>query len=152
VNRSLTRLVTPGLATLVAGCFLYPPYPPDAGMAPDAAVINGCAPEMFVDLTGAAATRIIEFGGEGTSPVFGYAPQCMIVAVDQTVSWHGQFSVHPLSPGINPSNTTAGSPDNPIQRTGSGTTVDFQFHAAGTYPYFCEQHYAAGMSGVVMVR
>jgi plastocyanin len=68
------------------------------------------------------------------------------------VTFRGDFSVHPISPGTSPSATTAGTPNNPIVATASGMSLAVSFPTAGTYPYFCEMHYAAGMAGVILVE
>ena len=105
---------------------------------------NGCTD--FVDGT------TVSFGGQDGSPLFGYSPPCLHVAPGATVTFSGDFSVHPLGPGTSPSDRTAGSPNNPIVETVSGTSLTVTFPTTGTYPYFCEMHYAAGMAGVVRVQ
>jgi hypothetical protein len=60
----------------------------------------------------------------------------------------GEFNVHPLAPGTSPSATDRrDAAGNPIARTGTGNMVRVTFASAGTYPYFCELHYAGGMVG-----
>lgn len=142
---SLTvRLGSLVLAALVAGCG-------DSGTT-TAETFNGCTEEMFVDRTAASASRAVGFGGVGGSGSLDYSPKCILVAAGQTVTFNGAFDAHPLSPGSTPSLRTAGSANNPVRRTSTGSTVTVTYPTAGTYPYFCEAHYAVGMTGVVRVR
>jgi len=108
--------------------------------------LNGCTTSDFVD------GDTINFGGVSGSPAFGYSPQCLKVKAGTKVTYNGNFTVHPLSPGTDPSDLTAGSADNPITETHTGMTASFTFSKAGTYPFFCEMHYAAGMIGAVLVQ
>jgi plastocyanin len=110
--------------------------------------LNSCASQDFV--TG-GSSNTINFGGMAGSPLFNYAPRCLRVPKGAQVTFSGSFTVHPISPGTRPQATTAGSPNNPIPQTQTGTSITVQFPAAGTYPFFCQEHYAAGMSGVVEV-
>jgi len=112
--------------------------------------LNGCSDADFIDRTAAGAERTVAFG-TGASP-FTYAPKCITVAAGQTVTFMGDLSVHPLAPGTSPAAMSAGTAGNPIARTGAGTMARVTFAGAGTYPYFCELHYAGGMVGVVRVR
>lgn len=114
-----------------------------------APTFNACAPSSFVN--GSAASTV-NFGGEGGSPLFGYAPACLRVSAGSSVTFRGDFSVHPISPGTSPQATTAGTANNPIAATVSGMSLAVTFPNAGTYPYFCEMHYAAGMAGVILVE
>ena len=120
----------------------------NGGQDAAAPTFNGCTPPMFQN--GPRASTV-SFGGAGGSPLFGYAPPCLRVAAGASVTFAGDFSVHPLSPGTSPTTTTAGSANNPIARTETGTSLAVTFPTAGVYPYFCEMHYAAGMAGVVLV-
>lgn len=110
---------------------------------------NGCTMEDYEDRTADAADRTIAIAGMGLT----FTPKCMIVAAGQTVHWEGSLSAHPLAPG-NPDDGAAGSSDSPIIATSSGTSVDFVFPDAGTFPYYCQLHSfgaGQGMAGVVHV-
>jgi plastocyanin len=64
------------------------------------------------------------------------------------------LAAHPLAPG-NPDDPRAGSPQNPIEQTSSGNSVEFTFTTPGTYAYYCELHTfgaGSGMAGAVFVR
>ncbi len=112
--------------------------------------INGCT--SFTDATAASASRTINFGGSRGNT---YDQKCLAIAVGQQVTWTGSFADHPLRPGLAPSQAggpDAGSPNNPIQSTSSGSSSQFIFATAGTYPYYCSAHEGQGMFGVVQVR
>ena len=144
VNRVVGALVA-ALSIAGAGC----------GGSTEAGEFNNCTAAMFVDRTAASASRVINYGSAGGSPLFGYWPPCITIAAGQSVTFTGgsatSFSIHPLAPGV--LNTpTAGSANNPIPRTSTGNDLPVTFPTAGTYPYICEAHAAAGMVGVVKVQ
>ncbi len=114
--------------------------------------LNGCSSNAFVDQRGAGAV-MVSFGGQNGSPLYGYSPACLAINAQQTVTFQGAFVQHPLSPGSSPSATNTGSPNNPIPATSTGTSLAVPFPTAGTYPFFCQFHYASnGMTGVVQVH
>lgn len=114
-----------------------------AGPAP----LNGCDTAAFVDRTATTAIRTVGFGNPG----FTYSPKCILIAAGQSVTFSGAFTSHPLRPGVG-ANAAAGSPNNPIMSTSTGTSAMFTFPAAGTYPYNCSTHDGSGMNGVVRVQ
>lgn len=118
---------------------------PAAGSA-----LNGCTDALFVDRTATGADRTVTFG-TGAAP-FAYTPKCITVAAGQSVTFMGDFSVHPIAPGASPSAPDAGTAGNPIQRTAMGAMTQVTFPTAGTYPYYCVFHYGGGMVGAVRVR
>src|SRR5713101_4360284 len=100
--------------------------------------INGCT--SFTDATAQSASRTINFGGSRGNV---YDPKCLAIAATQQVTLTGSFADHPLRPGLAPSQAggpDAGSPNNPIQSTTSGSSTLFTFATAGTYPYYCSLH------------
>lgn len=149
-------------ALSLAGC-LYPELtglrtdgPPDVQHAHDEGPVetiptfHQCTQAMYVDRSGAGDERTITFG-VGSNP-FSYSPPCMTIAAGQTVRWMGTFTSHPLEHGVSPADMGAGSPNTPIPRLTEGAMVDVVFPTAGTYPYFCQMHHLAGMTGVIHVR
>jgi plastocyanin len=107
----------------------------------------------FEDHSAASDDRTIHFGGSDGSDPFGYAPMCLEIGVAQSVEFSGDFSVHPLHAGSAPGTPKLGSPDNPIPTTESGDKpITISFSKAGRFPYYCRQHYAAGMVGEIKVR
>jgi plastocyanin len=121
----------------------------ETGMS-ESTVFHGCTQESFVDRSASGAARTITFGGA----MFVFDPKCMTITAGQTVTFTGNFSFHPLTPGINPTpgGLTAGTPGNPIPATSSGNTVSVSFPRAGTFPYFCALHLSNGMAGVIVVK
>jgi plastocyanin len=126
----------------------------EAGAAGSAAEVipdfNGCTAAAYEDDRAASAARIIGIATEGG---LNFTPKCMTIAVGQTVRWEGSLAAHPLAPG-NIDHPEAGSPDSPIVVTSSGSSVEFTFNSAGTFPYVCQVHSfgdGLGMAGVVHV-
>ncbi len=106
--------------------------------------VNGCS--SYVDHTASNDSRTVTF----TFPA--YTPPCMLVSAGQSVTFSGNFSFHPLTPGTAPSSSGAGSSNNPISLTSSGSTASFTFPTAGTYPYYCGNHEGSGMFGSIRVQ
>ena len=83
---------------------------------------------------------------------FSYSPKCLKVSAGATVTFAGDFTVHPLEPSTHRGTLTG----NPITATGTGTSASFDFPTAGYYAYFCGVHGpsdgAAGMVGVIWVQ
>jgi len=111
--------------------------------APASTALNGCNDADFQ-----TAGTTIAFGG---SLNLTYSPKCLLVTAGATVTFNGNFTTHPLSPGT-ASSTSAGSPGNPISLTNTGTTKTFTFSTAGTYPYICTAHASSGMVGAIKVQ
>ncbi len=88
------------------------------------------------------AGNVITFGTSG----FTYSPSSLTVNVGDTVTWEGNFAVHPLVSGA-----TCGQPDGKFSNS-SGSSFSYTFTAPGTYPYYCNVHCGQGMTGVVTVR
>jgi plastocyanin len=141
-ERVLTLMLLTGLAASISAC--------GDDTSPATGGLNGCAEANFIDRTAAAADRTVSFGTGANA--FSYGPKCLTVAAGQTVTFMGDLAVHPLAPGTSPSAVDAGTTGNPIPRTSTGAMVRVTFASAGTFPYFCEFHYAGGMVGVVRVR
>lgn len=113
--------------------------------------INGCTNNNYTNATDAGTSITINFGGTLGNA---YNPKCLAIAAGQSVTWNGDLGFHPLKPGLAPSQQggpDAGSPNNPIQSTISGSTVTFTFTTPGVYPYYCSAHQAQGMFGAVSV-
>jgi len=81
-----------------------------------------------------------------------YTPKCLKVTAGATVTFNGDFTLHPLEPSTKRGTLTG----NPITSTGTGTTKGFVFPTAGYYAYYCMTHGpsdgAAGMVGVIWVQ
>lgn len=137
-------------AALLGACSSSPDSEEPTTTPPDPSSINGCEPDSYEDHSDADDPRVVGVGAQGLK----FTPPCMLIAVGQTVTFEGSLSAHPLGPG-RPDDPTAGSPDNPIERTASGSSAEFRFEGAGTFPYFCELHgfgSGMGMVGAIYVR
>lgn len=123
--------------------------PGDAALS----IVGGpCGGMPLDDRSAPSSDRTVSFGGAGTSGPFSYAPMCMRVAKGQTVTFSGDFSVHPLQPGLAPGLRGTATANSPIRATTSGQQpASVTFASPGTFPYFCAQHYAGGMVGAVEV-
>jgi plastocyanin len=78
-----------------------------------------------------------------------YTPECIFIRAGGSVTFTGDFAMHPLQPSA-----TRGTTGSPIMPVSSGTSVTITFPSPGFYPYYCLFHGAevgAGMSGVVQV-
>ncbi len=102
--------------------------------ASDAAVVNACT--AFVDHTASGDARAVTWD----FPIATSAERCLAVKVGQTVTWKGNFNVHPLKGG-------SGTSPNPVDGVGADGKVTFT--AEGTYGFHCDIHPA--MIGAVRV-
>jgi plastocyanin len=108
------------------------------------ALVNGCDPATAENHT-TNATVTIDFGGAAG---LAYKPPCIKIATGTVVTFAGAFTSHPLAGGM------AGTLDatSPIKETLVGTSAMFTFATAGTFPYYCEDHFASGMQGAIFVQ
>jgi len=106
--------------------------------------VNNCDPTAPEDHTTDTAVTI-NFGG---TVGLAYDPPCIKIKTGTPVTFTGAFTSHPLAGG------NAGTVDaaSPIQKTLTGSTATFMFPTAGTFPYYCEDHFSGGMQGAVFVE
>ena len=117
------------LATsILFACSSDPATTPTDGGTPGS--VNGCT--TYADETAAGGAIAWDFN---------VTPKCVKVKVGQTVTWTGDFSIHPLA-------AFNGDTPNPIT-TGSGGTSKITFPTAGTFGFHCLVHPA--MLGAVQV-
>jgi plastocyanin len=84
-----------------------------------------------------AVNHIIEFGGQlGLI----YSPSELTVEVGDSVTWEGDFSVHPLSSTSVPAGAATFN-------NSTGTSFSYLVQVQGTYNYQCDAHYQLGMVG-----
>ena len=110
--------------------------------------INGCTEATAEDHT-ADAMVAIAFGG---TTGFAYSPPCIKVNAGATVTFNGAFISHPLEPGEVKCNAPTVDMSSPIKETTTGMTASFMLPTAGTYPFYCGEHFAAGMKGAIFVK
>lgn len=111
--------------------------------------LHDCTMDQFVDETADSAERIVHFH----SPR--YSPRCMTIRAGQSVTFMGNMTVYPLSPGVAPSRQgdPPGTEPNPIPAQTMGEVVTVQFPNPGLYPYYCPTQEATNrMYGVIQVR
>ncbi len=107
------------------------PEPPDARPDTGPPTVNGCS--SFIVATGPQDDRDIPWD----FPIATDPRRCLQVKVGQTVTWTGNFTIHPLAP-------LGGDAPNPISATGTTT-----FPGAGTFGYTCTSH--SSMRGAIRV-
>jgi plastocyanin len=108
-------------------------------------LLNGCQKSMATDMKAVATVPI---GNSGLS----YTPACVIVDAGTDVTMNLNFAIHPTVPGTVVGNTTTPDNTSPIPTTQSGTTVLFTMPNAGSFPYYCSNHFSGGMMGVIYVE
>jgi plastocyanin len=97
----------------------------------------GCV--SFADATGPAASRVITFRD------YEYTPKCLRVRAGQSVTFQGDFVVHPLR--------TSCAPERVLLES-SGTSTTFTMRLPGFYGYYCLDHgneIGQAMAGAVEV-
>jgi len=109
----------------------------------DACQANFAGCSQLEDLTADSATREVKFGGALANT---YAPKCMKVKKGQSVTFDGDFKVHPLAQACGPSET--------IPNVKEGSSQAITFETAGDFGYFCTAHgnpAGGGMAGRILV-
>jgi plastocyanin len=106
--------------------------------------VNNCTEATAEDHTTDSTVTITFDNGNLT-----YKPACIKIKTGTMVTWSGDFSSHPLTPGINGVEDTTGTP---IMATMTGMSASFTFPNAGTFPYYCAVHFSFGMEGAVFVQ
>lgn len=140
------RRRTPGvtwlaLALLAAGA----PLAAAEGARPP---VNGCTVESATDWLYVGPTpRHVDFA------CCAYAPPCVKIRPLRTVRWLGDFSFHPLRPGLVVGGATQSQPGNPIPALDSGTSSgQITFPDPGTWGFYCNFHWSvSAMYGAVIV-
>ena len=93
---------------------------------------------LFAATSAQATTHVIQFGG---SLGIVYSPNSLNVSVGDTITWEGDFNMHPLSSTSVPTGANSFS-----NLSGSGS-FSYVVKLAGTYSYQCNIHYSLGMIG-----
>jgi len=127
----------------------------DANTLPDGGVATACAAQYagcqsLTPATAEDAERTIEFGGTAGNT---YAPKCLEVKKGQTVTFAGDFQVHPLKSACG---TLQGALPEVVDSNASGSTgtKSITFDRAGDFGYFCTAHgnpAGGGMAGFIKV-
>jgi plastocyanin len=126
------------------------------GATPGFMSVSPCLSEGdYLTGTPTAGMPTINFGVNGALT---YDPACLKTPAGSTVTFSGNFGVHPLVPSAMRGNTT----NNPITLVpfnpdgGTMANASFTFPTAGFYAYYCAEHGSsdtgAGMAGVIWVQ
>jgi plastocyanin len=107
----------------------------DSGGADAAASLNGCT--TFVDRSAGSRTLTWDTG------VSLLPEHCMLIHAGQSVTWSGDFTVHPIVP-------QGGDVPTPVTAVNSGVVDTVTFPNAGTYGYQCTIH--GYMTGAIKVE
>jgi plastocyanin len=108
--------------------------------------VNGCDATNIEDHTGQANVTITQ---SGTA----YTPKCIRVDVGTVVKIDAAYASHPLLGGEVVNNAKVPASSGPfVPITDTGTTKNFTMTTAGTFPYYCDVHALAGMTGAVFVQ
>ena len=128
------------------------PDMPAEDMAPDMprprSTDHGCSYDTAVDMTNMANVVVSDVAAWD----FDHNTICIIVSTGTTLTWNGDFTVHPLAGGVSPDENGA----SPITVAAAGAngngmgTVDATLNLGGDYPYFCTVHTGI-MRGVIYV-
>jgi plastocyanin len=110
--------------------------------------VNGCTLRQAVDWTEVGPDpRHIDFA------CCAYTPPCVRIRPNRTVRWLGDFTMHPLRPGVFVGGTPQPQPGNPIPSVDAGTSSgQITFPQPGAWGFYCNFHGASsGMYGTVYV-
>jgi plastocyanin len=110
-------------------------------------MVNGCDSITALDKT-ASATTTVTF-----SDLLVYDPACIRIKAGSSVTWSGNFTLHPLEGGTVSGAAKSPDPASPIKLTtvADAGSVTFGFPAAGNFGYYCTVHWGIGMKGAVFV-
>ena len=106
---------------------------------------------------GGPQTRVVTVAPNGN---FSFGPATLTIKVNDSVQWTWAQSGHTVTSGTagvaddafcSPSDTTpCNATNNPVSNAGAIYT--HKFTTAGTFPFFCRPHAAAGMTGTITVQ
>lgn len=134
----------PGALLWLAVALVLQPAAPGGAEPP----VNGCTVAGAVDWLYLGPTpRHVDFA------CCDYTPPCVKIRPGRTVRWLGDFTFHPLRPGLIMGGGTQSQSGNPIPTVNSGTTSgQISFPNAGAWGYYCNFHWLTdAMYGAVIV-
>ncbi len=112
-------------------------------------LVNGCDPKALEDHT-TDTTVEIKFGD---TVGLKYAPPCIKIKSGTMVKFTGSTLAHPLAPGEVVMGTPVPDAKSPIKATmDAAPSVTFTLATAGSYPYYCTDHYSSGMQGLIVAE
>jgi plastocyanin len=111
--------------------------------------VNGCIPGMADDHTGQATFTVTFADVPGVNA---YEPRCFTVSEGTQVTFEGNFAHHPLVGGAIVDGVEMPDASSPFGLlTDTGTSSTFTLPTAGTYGFYCDQHFEVGMAGAAFV-
>lgn len=112
------------------------------------AQVNGCDLGNATDLTGVASTSVAFGGVHGLT----YSPKCIKVKQGTVVTFNGNFAGHPFVGGEVAGGSKVQASSGPfVPAVSTGMSTPFTMSSTGTFPYYCDVHALAGMTGAVFV-
>ena len=112
---------------------------------------GGSTPDNDCSADGYMAANAIVFGG--TDPGLAYEPRCVSVSVGDTVTWTGDFGIHPIVGGYIDGMDKVPDTSSPIGGAAAGSMeLMVTFTEAGVFPFYCNPHGPFGMNGAVKVE
>jgi plastocyanin len=126
---ALASLVAASFAVVACGGDDTSNPTPDAGSSS----LNGCTDSSYVDNTAGGATITWDFT---------VSPKCVKIKAGQTVTWNGDFALHPINP-------FGGDQGSPVPSQTTGKSASGTFAKAGTFGFHCTNH--PSMLGAVKV-
>jgi len=115
-----------------------------------AMALNNCIESDFQDQRGRAE---IQIANDNPTNMFVYRPRCVKISEGTRVTFRAvpNFGMHPLYGGVVSGGQATIDPTSPIGTISSGTEEQRILTDAGEFPYFCDVHFANGMSGSIRV-
>jgi plastocyanin len=112
-------------------------------------MLNGCDSSAATDKTASASTTVT------FDDTLVYTPPCIRIKAGSSVTFMGDFMLHPLQGGTITGSTRRPDATSPIKLTmgggDGGMSASFTFPAAGDFGYYCTLHGGIGMKGAVFV-
>ena len=124
----------------------------DMAMGPADLVMAQADLAAAPDLAMGANVATVNVGMGGAT----FSPKSVTIKVGESVRWVWIGGNHNVVSGngapdnkfCNPNNMSGANA--PV--VGAGTTYEFKFTQAGSFPYYCVPHFGAGMTGTVTVQ
>jgi plastocyanin len=113
-----------------------------------ATMLNGCDSSTATDKTASTNTTVT------FDDTLVYTPPCIRIKAGSSVTFTGDFMLHPLQGGTVNGATRTPDPASPIKLTSGadgGMSAMFAFPTAGNFGYYCTIHGGIGMKGAVFV-
>lgn len=82
-----------------------------------------------------------------------FSPSEVTIQVGDTVTWNNASNTfHTITPGTGPGDDSPHDEWERQELASSGETFEHTFNNAGTFEFYCEPHFSAGMVGTITVE